>query len=71
MIVTRQSTDGVVADLVVSFDEPYLQSVLDEFNAEHSKQLTLDQAKNYLADHIMDDAYYAFRDWLEGEGHDR
>lgn len=66
--VMRRSGESVVRFLHIEFDEEYLQSVLDEFNSEHAKQLTLDEAKEYLANHIMDDTYYSFKNWLEGEG---
>lgn len=65
--ITITDPESIAVDLTVTFDEDYLQSVLDEFNAENAKQLSLGDAKDFLARYMVDNAYYSFKDWLNGE----
>lgn len=64
----RESQDGVIKHIHIEYDEKYLQSVLDEFNAEQKKPITLAEAKKDLTDMIMDEAYYSFQNYLEDKG---
>lgn len=64
----RESKDGVIKHLHVEFDEKYLKSTLDEFNAGNGKSFTLAEVKKVLADRIVDEAYYDFQEWMENAG---